>query len=148
MTRTLWCVLLAAPLATSRAAAQTSRRCAPMEAVAMGRHATDSVRIESRTVPRTESAVREAWKLQGRTASPTGTDVWPGERLLVYRDSQPDLTAIYDGCRLVPEQLPLPTYWAPDSVINVEFLPSATVARVLNDHHGYQAVRYVTRRKP
>jgi hypothetical protein len=148
MTRTHWLVLLAVHLATGTAAAQTSRQCTPTEAVRMGRHATDSVRIQDHTVPRTESAIREAWKLHGRSTSPNGTSVWPGERLVVYRDSQPDGTAIYDGCRLVPEQLPLPTYWAPDSLVDVEFLPSTTVARVFNDHRGYQAVRYIIRHKP
>jgi hypothetical protein len=113
-----------------------------------GRRASESVVIGARTVPRTERAVRDAWKLQGRTTLPPGISFRPGERVLVFRDSQPDGTAVFDGCRLVAEQLPLPTYATPDSIAKVEIWPSATVARFMRDRRGYQAILFSVRRTP
>jgi hypothetical protein len=148
LNRTLSCALLAVVLVAGIAGAQLAPRCTPVEILTPGRRASDSVVIGSRTVLRAEVAVRDAWKLQGRTTLPPGTPFRPGERVLVFRDSQPDGTAVFDGCRLVAEQLPLPTYTAPDSIARVEVWPSATVARFMRDRRGYQAILFTVRRKP
>jgi len=105
-----------------------SPSCRPFEVVAPGRRASDSVRIGNRLVARTQNAVRDAWQATGVPTASHGYGFYPGERVLIYRDSQPRGSAIYDGCTLVPEQLPLPTHWQSDAISNIEILPSKTVA--------------------
>jgi hypothetical protein len=137
--------LCAAPHASAQL--PTSPNCRPFELITPGRRAADSVLIAGRLVARTQDAVRAAWQAtsEGRTARPGG--FFPGERVLIYRDSQPRGSAIFDGCTLVPEQLPLPAYWQADSIAEIEILPSNTVARLLHDRRGYQHFN-VTMKRP
>jgi hypothetical protein len=144
ITRRLFCLLLA----VVPGCAQVDARCRPHEVLAPGRRASDSVVIGSRTVPRTELAVRDAWKALGRTPPPRGMSFLPGERVLVFRDSQPDGTAVFDGCRLVAEQLPLPSHATPDSITSIEVWPNATVAHFQHDRRGYQAVLFTINKNP
>jgi hypothetical protein len=141
------CAIALCVAARAHAQLPSSPGCRPFEVVATGRPASDSVRIGSRLVPRTQNAVLGAWKATGIGAA-TLKDLTfsPGERVLIYRDSQPRGSAIYDGCTLVPEQLPLPTYWQSDSISNIEILPSITVAQLLHDRRGYQHFNVMVKR--
>ena len=126
----------------------SSPDCRPFEVVAAGRPASDSVRIGNRLVPRTQTSVQDAWRTVGISADPKkGFGFFPGERVLIYRDSQPRGSAIYDGCTLIPEQWPVPTYWRPDSISDIELLPSTTAARVLHDRRGYQHFNVMVKRR-
>ena len=118
--------------------------CRPFEVVTPGRSASDSVRIANRLVPRTQKAVQSAWEASG--AKSKGYGFAPGERVLIYRDSQPRGSAIYDGCTLVPEQLPLPTFLQADSIGDMEILPANTVAQLLHDRRGYQHLNVTVKR--
>jgi hypothetical protein len=124
-----------------------ARGCRPFEVLEPGHLASDSVRIGGRLVPRTQRAVRDAWQAAGVRLKEFGAVA--GERVIIYRDSQPAGSAIYDGCTMVFEQLPVPAYWRPDSISNINIVSSDIVAQRLHDRRGYQYV-YVTvaRQKP
>jgi len=88
--------------------------------------------------------MQDAWQATG--AKSKGYGFAPGERVLIYRDSQPRGSVIYDGCTLVAEQLPLPTFLQADSISDMEILPANTVAQLLHDRRGYQHLNVTVKR--
>ena len=148
MKRLLRCAtaMVVAATPSLRAQLPVPAGCRPVEQVTVGQRAADSVRIGTRFVPRTETAVQTAWRTLGVDTGFKLGAFRPGERVLIYRDSQPRGSAIFDGCTLVPEQLPLPTFMQPDSIAAMEILPSKSVAVLMHDRRGYQVVRITIRR--
>ena len=140
-------VAIALAVMQTRAQLPAPSGCKPVEQLVVGQRAPDSVRIGTRIVPRTQSAVHEAWRVLGvDTGSKQGV-FRPGERVLIYRGSQPRGSAVFNGCTLIPEQLPLPTFMQPDSIAEMEILRSKTVARLEHDNRGYQLLRVTVQRR-
>ena len=140
------CTIALCAVSHARAQLPTSSSCRPLEVIVPGHRAADSVRIAGRLVARTQDAVRAAWQATAAGGKVKPEGFLPGERVLIYRDSQPRGSAIFDGCTLVPEQLPLPTYWQEDSISEMEILPSNTAAKLLHDRRGYQHLNVTVRR--